>query len=45
MVKNPVLYTVALKATYENMNFTVWAVWPGHGSKGNFFNFAKVSYF
>ena len=31
---SPVLYTVALEATFENMNSTVCAIWAAPGSKG-----------
>ena len=32
-VLGPALYTVALKATFDHINFTVWVVWAGRGSK------------
>ena len=35
----PVLSTVCLQATSENMNFTNWAVWAAFSSNGNISNF------
>ena len=32
-VLGPALYTVALKATFDHINFTVSVVWAGRGSK------------
>ena len=38
----PVLYTVGLKAIFENMNFPVWAAKAVNKKK--IFNFAYISY-
>ena len=34
-VLDPVLYAVGLKATFWNMNFSVWAVWAVRAVRKN----------